>query len=118
MYLIKRLHDLGRVDTGAKLGVSVEAVEFSVTCAIVHVIFEIINLSVEAKTSETPFLQYVVTCYNSREKWMPRQGKFLSHLDQEDSKEKIEAIEIDRPGFFCGGHLGYKIGFKYTDGTF
>ena len=76
MYLIKRLNDLHNEDTGAALGVSVDAVEFSVLCATVHVIFEIINLSVEAKASETPFLQYVVTCYNSREKWMPRQGKF------------------------------------------
>ena len=60
-------------------------VMFSVLCAIIHVIFEFISLFVEAKTSETPFIEYVVTCYNSREKWMPRQASFQKEI--ETSKE-------------------------------
>ena len=51
-------------------------VVFSVICAFIHIIFELMDLIVEARTSATPFIQYVVTCYNSREKWMPRQASF------------------------------------------
>ena len=88
-------------------------VMFSVLCAIIHVIFEFISLFVEAKTSETPFIEYVVTCYNSREKWMPRQARFQKQI--EVSKEiDCNEIEIDQPGLFCKGRIGFKINFKFT----
>ena len=87
-------------------------VMFSVLCAIVHVILETISLFVEAKTSETPFIQYVVTFYNSREKWMPRQKSFQEQI--EASKEiDSNQIEIDKPGLFCKGRIGFKINFKF-----
>jgi hypothetical protein len=88
------LKQLKRTEEGAKIGIDEDAVIFSVYCAIVHVIFEFMNLIVEAKTSQTPFVQYVVTCYNSREKWMPRQGKF--------QKESISPDELTKSASFMG----------------
>ena len=86
---------------------------FSVICAFIHVIFELISLIVEARTSKTPFIQYVVTCYNSREQWMPRQVSFQKQIETSTDIDNTE-IEIDSPELFCGGKLGFKIGFTYT----
>ena len=88
-------------------------VVFSVICAIIHVIFELMNLFVEARTSETLFIEYVVTCYNSREKWMPRQASFQKQIETSTDVDTDE-IEIDRAGLFCRGKLGFKIGFTFT----
>ena len=40
-----RLKELNRTAAGDEIGVSVEAVEFSICCAVVHIIFEILKKS-------------------------------------------------------------------------
>ena len=54
-------------------GVSNTQIMISILMGVFHVVLELINLTIEAKTSETPFKSYVITCYNSRENWFPRQ---------------------------------------------
>lgn len=68
-----------------------------------------INLKIEARTSDTPLLQYVVTSYNSREEWIPRSIMFRS-------KDNLkEPIIIDGPSLFCKERFGYQIGFRFTN---
>ena len=85
---------------------------FSITCAIIHVIFELINIIVESRSSNTSIMHYSVTCYNSRENWLPRESEF--NFDGENA----DLIEIDKPGLFCNNTLGFKIGFKFTNLSF
>lgn len=75
-----RLRDLNRESDKKQLGLSEETVIFSIYCAIFHIIFEFINIVVEARTSESAIMHYVVACYNSREKWIPRQHYFQSQV--------------------------------------
>ena len=85
----------------------------SVCLAIIHVTFELVSLFVESKTSESPMLLYLITCYNSRERWVPRQVHLQNHENKENEQQE-EIIVIDRPGLFCGEQLGFNIGFRFT----
>ena len=44
---------------------------------------------------------------------MPRQANFQKQIKISTDIDNTE-IEIDQPGLFCGGKLGFKIGFIYT----
>ena len=46
---------------------------------------------------------------------MPREIQFKTTLAAGKNEESERIIEVDKPGIFCGGRLGFKIGFKYTD---
>lgn len=48
------------------INVSVTAIGISVCCALIHIILETLNLSVEASVSDTSFSNYMVACYNAR----------------------------------------------------
>jgi hypothetical protein len=78
-----------------------------------HITPELFNLKIESTTSQTPFMEYIITCYNSREQWMPRQAAF-----KYTSAQQLNVIEIDKPKLFCNEKLGYNIGFKFTHQSF
>lgn len=84
IYLWHRLDELGRLNERQKFGISQEAIEISIVCAIVHVIFEFFNILVEAKTADSPILNYAVACYNSRQRWIPRQNSLQQQAASED----------------------------------
>ena len=60
------------------LKVSGKVILASVFCALVHIVFEMTSLYVEATTTETSFLEYMIACYNSREGWIPRRRSIES----------------------------------------
>ena len=52
-------------------GITKNNILVSIVLAIIHIVFELISLYVEASTSETPFKNYLVACYNARQYWVP-----------------------------------------------
>lgn len=46
--------------------IDLEVIEFSVLMACLHLIFEMINLYLESRTTGTTFSDYMVACYNAR----------------------------------------------------
>lgn len=65
-YLIWRIRKLHREHQEISLGVDEDAVIISLISAIIHVIFEFVNLYLEALTSDTPVRDYLIACYNAR----------------------------------------------------
>jgi len=60
------------------MGISSESLLTSLGCALVHLILEVLNLVVEAKTSDTNLAGYVVASYNARQAWVPQQHDFYN----------------------------------------
>jgi len=53
------------------LGVEPQAIYNSIYTAIIHIVFELINLYLEASTWDTQILDYVVASYNAKQGWIP-----------------------------------------------
>ena len=53
------------------VSVDTEVILFSLGMAIIHVIFEGINLYLESNTAGTNFSEYMVACYSARQGWIP-----------------------------------------------
>lgn len=71
VYLWRRIKQLQRENFNATISVSPEAIEVSILTAIVHLVFEVLNLRLESKTSKTNFLDYMIACYSARQGWLP-----------------------------------------------
>lgn len=74
-------------DLSEKIGVTPYAIEVSLVSAVIHVIFEVINLKLEARTSETTFKDYMVACYNARQGWIPQQSAFSANEKKAQTEE-------------------------------
>lgn len=85
-----------RKNAANNFGVSIKAIEVSLTTAFIHVIFELINLYLESSTSQTSFADYMVACYNARQGWIPQQEDFS--IDQLALKEQQEVEKVEELG--------------------
>ena len=54
------------------INVTQKAIEVSIISAFVHLLFELLNLYLESKTSKTSFQDYMAACYNARQGWIPQ----------------------------------------------
>ena len=94
------------------LGVEPEAIWLSILTAIVHIILELINLYIEARTWETQLLDYVVASYNAKQGWIPQQAEFTTYDGQkkQQAKKDPETFNFDqKDGEFCG--QGFQVNF-------
>ena len=87
------------------------AVVISLICAIVHLILEMVNIYVEAETSNSFLANYLVACYNARQGWVPQQTDFYNN--------STEPIEFDNKNkafkIICNKKIGYSIVFEFTE---
>ena len=68
-------------------------IEMSLLTALLHLLLECINLSIEASVSETPFKNYIVSCYNARQEWFPQQEDLIQLHD--DSLKPVKSTNRD-----------------------
>lgn len=72
------------------LGVDMEAILFSLACAVIHAIFEVIFLHLEAVSCKTTKIHYSIVCFNARFGWIPFIHYFTSvtgfETDEEEDK--------------------------------
>ena len=61
-----------------KLGVSLEAILASLACAVLHAIFEMIFVYLEAYSCKTTIIHYFIVCFNARFGWIPFVNFFSS----------------------------------------
>lgn len=61
-----------------ELGVNMEVILFSLTCALVHAVFEMIFLHLEAVSCRTTKIHYSIVCFNARFGWIPFINFFTS----------------------------------------
>jgi hypothetical protein len=53
----------------------------SLVCAFLHVALELANLTLESRTSETNWQDYMVACYSARQGWLPQERDFYEIND-------------------------------------
>ena len=70
---MKRIKYLKSIGEYFSIKVTQYAIEVSIISAFVHLVFEILNLYLESKTSKTSFQDYMAACYNARQRWIPQQ---------------------------------------------
>ena len=54
-----------------EIGIGLKQILFSLFCAIVHLVLEVIKIVIEAKASDSFVIAYLVACYNARMGWLP-----------------------------------------------
>jgi hypothetical protein len=77
-----------------ELGVDAEAIMASLTTAIVHAIFEIIFLHLEAVSCKTTKIHYTIVCFNARFGWIPFIHYFSS-VSGFDEKVDSNTMDMD-----------------------
>ena len=62
----------------------------SLACAVVHAVFEVLFLHLEAKSCKTTKIHYTIVCFNARFGWIPFIHYFssVSGHDEEDEGEE------------------------------
>ena len=75
------------LDDSSALGVDVEAILVSLACAVIHAIFEMIFLHLEAVSCKTTKIHYTIVCFNARFGWIPFIHYFSSVSGADDEEE-------------------------------
>ena len=75
-----------------------EAILISLACAVIHAIFEVIFLHLEAVSCKTSKIHYTIVCFNARFGWIPFIHYFssVSGFDNDgvDQKKK-SSLDMD-----------------------
>lgn len=117
-------------DSGA-LGVDFEAILVSLACAVIHAIFEMIFLHLEAVSCKTTKIHYTIVCFNARFGWIPfihyfssvsgadekEKEKEGSPSNEEASDNKMD-MDLNYEGMrskLCG--IIFQMKFKFSDAT-
>lgn len=81
----------------SELGVDMVAILFSLACAVIHAIFEVIFLHLEAVSCKTTKIHYTIVCFNARFGWIPFINFFSSvgGVDEEDTKKSKGTNKLD-----------------------
>jgi hypothetical protein len=74
-----------------------EAILISLSCAVIHAIFEVIFLHLEAVSCKTTKIHYTIVCFNARFGWIPFIHYFssVSGFDDESDSNKINSEKMD-----------------------
>lgn len=74
-----------------------EAILISLTCAVIHAIFELIFLHLEAVSCKTTKIHYTIVCFNARFGWIPFIHYFssVSGFDDDDENAKTGSEKMD-----------------------
>lgn len=83
---------------------SLEAILASLACALLHAIFEMIFVYLEAYSCKTTVIHYFIVCFNARFGWIPFVN-FFSSLAGFDEDTENQAENLNYEGMksqFCG----------------
>lgn len=100
-----------------KLGVSMSAIIFSLSSAIVHAFFEMIFVYLEAVSCKTTVVHYFIVCFNARFGWIPFVNFFSSLAGfDEDSAGNQENLNYEgMKSQLCG--IKFQMHFKYSNSS-
>jgi hypothetical protein len=70
-----------------ELGVDMNAIFASLICALLHAVFEMIFVYLEAVSCKTTIIHYFIVCFNARFGWIPFVNFFssLAGFDEDSS---------------------------------
>lgn len=71
-----------------ELGVSLEVIISSLGCALLHAIFELIFVYLEAISCKTTVIHYFIVCFNARFGWIPFVNFFTSLAGFDENANK------------------------------
>ena len=99
-----------------------EAILISLSCAVIHAIFEVIFLHLEAVSCKTTKIHYTIVCFNARFGWIPFIHYFssVSGFEEEDESQKKSSMDMDlnyegMKSKLCG--IVFQMKFKFSDAT-
>ena len=117
IYLLYRIPWLRehRAQNNFTVEIDLYVIRISVQMAIMHLVFEMINLFLESRTARTTFSDYMVACYNARQGWIPQKDDFYKEYNKEDPKKNI--IELDNKAKKFCPCIGFSIDFELTDNS-
>ena len=106
---------MGRDKDEDSLGVSIGAIEFSLSMAVTHVFLELINLYLESTTWNCGFRDYMIACHNAKQGWIAQSTSFITtdESNDDESKKKVAITFDDKEEEFCS--LGFSVSFTFTD---
>ena len=64
-----------------KIGVSMEAIVFSLIMALIHMVLESLNLYIEAKTWNNGLRDYMIACHNAKQGWIAQSTSFDASVE-------------------------------------
>jgi hypothetical protein len=65
------IYSFNQPDVIEQFGVEIEAIIISLSFALLHTIFELIFLNMEAVAAKTTITHYAIICFNGRFGWVP-----------------------------------------------
>ena len=85
----KAAEDGGSADARIEeLGVSVNAIAFSLFLAFLHTVLEFFYLYIEAQAAKTSFINYCIVCFNGRFNWIP-YNDYLASVEVETAAKQV-----------------------------
>lgn len=100
-----------------QLGVSLDAIVASLGCALLHAIFEMIFVYLEAYSCKTTVIHYFIVCFNARFGWIPFVNFFSSLAGfDEDATDKQENLNYEgMKSQICG--IKFQMHFRFSNSS-